>query len=222
VPPLAWVLTALAVAPAGEAQASAGAPVERAACPAEPGDRDHGGFFARSEPGVALLFADVDDAGPEPRRTRVHGIGQSAALSLGATPWRGWVVGGRLWTARIDPVFHEGGLTVNPDDDSVKLTLLHVGPFVDWYPDARRGLHFLASSSFTIQVETDTKGNGRAPHTFGAALGAGGGYEWFLASEFSLGATLRTTLGVASRAQAGGAESTAYVIPELALSATYH
>jgi hypothetical protein len=179
-------------------------------------------LLARSEPGVLLIFAGVDDSGPAPRRTAVRGIGQSAALSVGGTPFRGWVVGGRLWTARIDPVFHEGGASVNPDDDSVKLTLLHVGPFVDFYPDPRRGLHFFGSSSFSIQVETDTKGNGRAPHTFGAALALGGGYEWFLASEFSLGATLRSTLGLSTRAQADGAERTAYVIPELALTATYH
>src|SRR5512147_287617 len=71
--------------------------------------RTHDGFYARSAPGLALLWAHVDGAAGVPRRSGVRGVGQSGELALGGTPVRGLVVGGTLWTVRIDPVFIEGG-----------------------------------------------------------------------------------------------------------------
>jgi hypothetical protein len=224
VPPLVWLLAALVPeqAPVANAAGVVADRTARPACPVEAGARRHDGFFARSEPGVAVLFASVRDEGDAPRRSAVRGVGQSAALSLGGTPLPGWVVGGKLWTARIDPVFHEGNATLNPDDDSVKLTVLEIGPFVDWYPDPRRGFHAFASSAFAIQIESDTKGNPREPPAFGGSLGLGVGHEWFLASEFSLGATLRSGFGFSERAPSDGREHMLFAVQELALSATYH
>ena len=125
---------------AGASEPPSPEPRAESAC-ADPSERLHDGLFVRSEPGIAYLWAQVSDSGPSPRRSKVRGIGQSSSLLVGGTPARGLVLGGSLWSARIDPKFVEDEMTVDPDDDSVKVTVLHVGPFLDFYPDATRGLH---------------------------------------------------------------------------------
>src|SRR4051812_39823040 len=89
----------------------------------DPGDRLHDGFLARSETGLAFLWARVSGSQASPRRTGVRGLGQSASLWVGGTPRPGLVLGGALWTARIAPSFVQGGTTVVPDDDSVKISM---------------------------------------------------------------------------------------------------
>lgn len=197
-------------------------PSARSACVEEPGARLHDGFFARSAPGVAFYRAVVEDRGAEPRRNRIRGVAQSAVLAVGGTPAPGLVVGGLIFTARVDPEFVEENRTVSPDDDSVKLTVLHVGPFVDWYPDPRRGFHAQLALSFVAQVESDTKGNPVEPPALGGAAAFGLGYEWFLSSEFSVGGLARVAGGALERSPRDGAERMLFLIPELALTVTYH
>jgi hypothetical protein len=190
--------------------------------PPNDGERRHDGFFARSEPGVALFFAFIADSGPKPRRTAVRGIGQSGAISVGGTPAAGLVVGGTAWAARIDPSFVEGGTHVTPDDDSVKLSALRLGPFVDWYPEPNGGFHAFASVAFTTLVESDVKGNPIRPPALGASLGAGFGYEWFVSSELSLGFFTRQASGYAVRHAPLGSVRSLFFALELGVTATYH
>jgi hypothetical protein len=225
--PLFWLLAAVGgalacTALAGTAGATPPQPPRNDGCDPEPGERLHDGFFARSESGVAFLSAYVSGSGTRPLRSRVRGVGQSASISLGVTPARGLVLGGTLWTARIDPEFVEGGKDVAPDDDSVKVTLLRIGPLIDWYPNPERGFHALVAVAFTLQLETDTKGNPLLPAAFGASLSTGAGHEWFLSSELSLGILGRVAFGRMDRDAADGHERTLFVVPELLLSATYH
>ncbi len=194
----------------------------RAAFAADPGERLHDGFFARSETGLAFLWEGISGDRSIPRRTGVRGIGQGASIAIGGTPERGLVVGGMVWTARFSPMFLEDGKTVTPDDDSVKVTLLRLGPFLDFYPDPARGFHVLGAASFTAQVETDVKGNAIKPAAVGAALTVGAGYEWFVAAELSLGVLGQVATGRAVREPSEGREHMLWIAPELALTATYH
>ena len=143
-------------------------------------------------------------------------------MSFGATPWPGVVVGGVVWTSRIDPVFVEDGETVSPDDDSIKITMLRLGPFVDFYPDPAGGFHALVEAAFTAQIETDAKGNPIEPAATGAALSFGAGYEWFLMDELSIGPFARLSIGNVVRSPPEGSQHFLWIIPELAVSATYH
>jgi hypothetical protein len=182
----------------------------------------HDGFFVRSSPGLAFLWAHVDGATGVAKRSGIRGVGQSSELALGGTPARGLVVGGSLWAGRIDPVFIEGGRRVSPDDDSVKLTALRIGPFVDFYPDPRLGFHAGAVVALVVQFESDTKGEAIEPLAYGLSLATGAGYEWFVSSDVSLGFLARFALGGVGRSTHGVSERTLFVVPELALSATYH
>jgi hypothetical protein len=122
----------------------------------------------------------------------------------------------------MDPVFIEAGKTAAPDDDSVKVTLLRVGPFLDFYPDPTRGFHVVTAAALTVQVESDVKGNAIEPAALGAALSIGPGYEWFIMDEVSLGLLGRVSLGRLVRSPKEGAEHILWIAPELALTATYH
>lgn len=155
-------------------------------------------------------------------RTGVRGIGQSSTIELGGTPATGLVIGASVWVARIDPVFVDGGRHVSSDDDSVKLTQLRVGPFIDFYPSPRRGFHTTVAPSLVVEFETDTKGDPVEPLWYGAALATGTGYEWFLAREVSLGVLARFAFGTVARSPAGTTERLTFMAPELALTATYH
>jgi hypothetical protein len=156
------------------------------------------------------------------RRRAIRGIGQSAAISAGGTPVRGLVLGGTLWTAIIDPVFVENGLSISPDDDSVKVRLLRVGPFFDWYLDPSRGFHVQEAAAFTVQLETDVKGNAVSPAALGATFSFGGGHEWFVSNELSVGLLARATFGNVVRRPPEGDQRMLFVVPEIGLTATYH
>ncbi len=205
-----------------------GAPAEAALHPSalekkclepEPGERFHDGFFARSESGLSFYWADVSGAAP---RSSIRGIGQSAVISIGGTPTRGLVLGGTMWTARIDPVFVENDRRVIPDDDSVKLTLLRIGPFIDFYPDPVRGFHLQAAALLAIQIESDVKGNPIEPAALGPAVSIGLGYEWFMSGQFSLGLVARAALGQVAREPKAGSEQMRWFLPDLSISGTYH
>jgi hypothetical protein len=192
------------------------------ACPCEaspePHARLHDGFFVRAEAGLALLQASVS----APSRSRVRALGQASTLALGGTPARGLVVGGVLWASRLDPSFVEGGRQITPDDDSVKVTLARVGPFVSFYPDPRRGFHADASLALVLGSESNEKGKPLEPGFWGPGISFGIGHDWFIAQQFSLGVVSRAVFTRISRDSAAGPERWRTAGFELALSYTYH
>jgi len=171
---------------------------------------------------LAFFWASVAGSLGPLGRTGIRGLGQSGAIDFGGTPARGLVLGGTVWTARIDPVFIEGGKSVSPDDDSVKVTQLRLGPFLDWYPNPARGFHTTVSFGLVVQIESDVKGNPLRPLAYGGALATGTGYEWFVSDVLSLGLLGRFALGSVVRQVGAASERTLFIVPELAISATYH
>lgn len=191
-------------------------------CRVDPGAWLHDGFFARSEAGISWLEATVSNSGQLHRRSHISAIGQSSSADIGATPAKGLVLGISVWTAILDPTFVEDGKTVVPDDDSVKLTLLRLGPFVDWYPNPRRGYHFFGGGGVAVQIERDTKGKPIYPIPLGFSLSTGTGYEWFISRQLSVGFVGRFAFGWLTRMLSDTPERMLFVTPELALTVTYH
>jgi hypothetical protein len=187
----------------------------------DPTARRHDGFFARADVGLAGMWAGVSRSASG--RDRIWAIGQSAGLYVGGTPQPGLVLGGYVWTARLDPTFVVRGTRVSPDDDSVKLTLGRIGPFVDWYLDPLHGFHVQVAAGLAVQVESDTKGNSIKPGSVGGAGSFGLGYELFVGSQFSIGAMARFSVGALARSPPGaGEERLFFEIPELLLTSTFH
>jgi hypothetical protein len=208
---------------AEEGAAAPGAAAPPVCKPPGPGAYTHDGFFARAGVGVAYALIRVGPATlPSPRRTWIRGFGQASKILLGGTPLPGFVVGGSIATERIDPTFVEGGVAIIPDDDSVKVTLVRLGPFVEWYPSPGRGFHVGAGASLALQVETDVKGDPISPGFMGGALSMGFGYEAFTGEDLSLGVSAEVTFGGLSRDADGVHETMTWTVPALVLAATYH
>lgn len=213
---------------AARAEGAAGPPETRAPiapCVCEKPDPTayrHDGFFVRADVGLAGMWAGV--SGSASGRDRIWAIGQSAGIFIGGTPKPGLVVGGYVWTAQLDPTFVVRGVRVSPDDDSVKLTLGRIGPFLDFYPDPLRGFHVQTTIGLAVQVESDTKGHPIKPASVGGGASFGVGYEFFVARQFSVGAMARFSVGALARSPPGapGEERLFYEIPELLLTSTFH
>ena len=204
----------------GTARAEPSAALECECEKPDPSAHRHDGFFGRAETGLVLYRAAV--SGGPGGRTEAQGLGQSAGLSFGGTLLRGLVLGGSLWATRIDPTFVEHGVRVHPDDDSVKITLGRIGPFLDYYPYPTRGFHAQVGVSLAVAVDSDTKGRSLKPATAGAAASFALGQELFVSEQFSLGLLARMTMGAMARSVAGHEERSFFESPELLITTTYH
>ncbi len=128
-----------------------------------PGARRHDGLFLRLGLGPSLYHASYVDVS-------ATGVGGTYEFALGGTLGKGVVVGGM-----INPKV----LAVSDLDLQVML-LSFAGPFVDYYPDPSKGVHFqgaagVASASYRNHLSG----------TF--ELMAGAGKEWWVGEQWSVG-----------------------------------
>ncbi|HWU90249.1 MAG TPA: hypothetical protein VN253_23455 [Kofleriaceae bacterium] len=157
---------ALAVLSAGAAQA-------------EP--RNHDGFYFRLGVGPGYAIATLDTGAGSDDST---GANISTQLAVGWTVRRGLVVGGATFPMVV----------LSPSYDGIDAGGQHVsatGPFVDYYPNSRKGLHFHGGLLFSLGY---LDGGDRASHIgagYGASLGVG--YDFFVTDEWSIGGIARAT-----------------------------
>lgn len=86
------------------------------------------------------------------------------------------------------------GVTPSPSYDGVDAGGQHVsatGPFVDYYPDPRRGLHLQAGVLFAAGYLDGGERDAHVGVGYGGTVGAG--YEVFISDEWSVGAIARVT-----------------------------
>jgi hypothetical protein len=125
--------------------------------------------------------------------------------------------GGATWVAV------NGAGVPSADKTSASVTLSMIGPFVDWYFWPTDGWHAEAApcfASLTVNRQND-------PKTFASGSGfgfvVGGGYEWWIGEQWSLGVLARVQVAFPS---VTGEDTNTYgstvVVPTLAMSATYH
>lgn len=120
-------------------------------------------------------------------------------LQLGGTPAKGLVVGGGLFMSSLE---HEDARPVAmalDESNPGSVGVVALGPFIDYYPDPKEGLHFGGMLGLAA-IGFDTPGfagDDAERVATGGAVGAFIGYDWWVAREWSLGAQLRY-LGVAA------------------------
>jgi hypothetical protein len=109
--------------------------------------------------------------------------------------------------------------------------LSQIGPFIDYYFDPNGGGHIQASIG--LGVADQGKGDLGAAYTgTGLALMVGGGYEWWIGEEWSLGVLLRVQyLNLKGHPAEEDVEpldaedidvEAPFLVPALLLSITYH
>jgi len=220
------------------------APTYYAPPPIPLGAREHNGFYLRLGLGGSRFGTSFASNYNRELRGAVEGSfdqgGVAFEVAIGGTPAPGLVIGGALYVdgaigqpastdLKVEGV-RGGSLTF----DRASLALF--GPFVDYYIDPKLGLHLqgslgLAWMAFgtagyspagppvsSRSVTTEAKSSG------GLGFMLGGGYEWWIADQWSLGALLRfvyvSTESNDNEPQRWRAKG--FAVPEILFGATYH
>ena len=116
----------------------------------------------------------------------------------------------------IDPSVEFAGQSVSVDSARVQLSRL--GPFVDFYPDPKGGLHLLGAVTLTAFSLTDTDTDETLANARGPGFAAGVGYEWWIGEQWSAGVMARFIYASLS----ADSESHSLIAPGLIATFTMH
>jgi hypothetical protein len=199
------------------------------------GAREHDGFYLRLGLGVGRLAASFDSADSPSLGGRVEGGIASGALALeialGGTPAPGLVIGGGLFTDGAGAsTTHD--LKVNGagqrDLEFRNFGLALLGPFADFYVNPKLGFHVQGA----LGIAGMSVGEGRrgsqtitdAQSLGGLGFMLGGGYEWWVADQWSLGGIVRLMYASvqSDRRESERWNFRAIAVPEILFGATYH
>jgi hypothetical protein len=176
----------------------------------------HDGGYSRYGVGGGYQSATTE------RGSTISGGGVSLDAWFGGTPAPGWAIGA-MWSALLvaDPdasisAADNHGVAISGQARGLTI-FSSAGPFVDFYPNPRAGLHIMAGVTYSSFSFTNDAGESSESAT-GIGLFGGAGYEAWLSDEWSLG--LLTRLQWAALSDASG--TTSALAPVLLLGLTCH
>ena len=146
---------------------------------AEP--RTHDGFYFRLGVGPGYTLGTLTGSVPD---SNSHGINVSTQVAAGWTVRPGLVLGLGTFPMVTPSPTYDG---INAGGEHMSAT----GPFVDYYLDPKRGLHFQGGLLFALGYLDGGDRAGNVGAGYGATLGAG--YEVFVTDEWSIGGIVRAT-----------------------------
>lgn len=149
--------------------------------------RTHDGFYLGLEGGFGYLNSSMKGGGYE---ASLSGVTMASSLWLGGTLGPVVIGGGFMYDSAFSPKGTQGGQTVNLTN--VSLHLIALGPFVDIYPDPNSGLHFMGFAGWG-GLEASVNGNVGGSDPTGLVAMVGGGYEFWVSDEWSIGPLARLT-----------------------------
>ncbi|MCC6213598.1 MAG: hypothetical protein IT376_01930 [Polyangiaceae bacterium] len=169
------------------------------------GIREHDGFYLRVGLGAAThaFTLKTERTKAFGQKWTARGGGAAMEFAMGGTVGSGFVIGGGIYgtsTGRPSYEVETGGASVQRDGSDFVVS--GVGPFVDWYFDAKAGGHVQLAltvgglslaglpagivDSADPEVEPDEAVQGS-----GWSVVLGGGYEFWIGEQWSLGPLLR-------------------------------
>jgi hypothetical protein len=161
----------------------------------------------------------------------VAGLAGAFEFALGGTPAPGLVIGGGIFTGTTSEVetneLNVDGRPVSPIKYG-QLTFTLFGPFIDYYFNDRSGFHLQGALGLAaMEVGTGKRGsNGVTDRRTLGGLGfmLGGGYEWFVGEQWSLGGIARMRYGALETDDDDDERYTfkTLAIPEILFNATFH
>ena len=108
-------------------------------------------------------------------------------------------------------------------NSNTSLTLVTIGPYIDYYPDPRKGLHILGTLGFANLTDSYDDGTlSTSNSATGFTLGGGIGYDWWVSEDWSIGILGRFTFASTSRTRGGVSVSESTVLPALLFSVSYN
>jgi hypothetical protein len=161
------------------------------------GYHTHDGFYLRAALGLGGGHINVSTNSKDANNFGFGGGGISLSGWIGATPWRGVVIGGFLGAQ----IINESDVEVDGhgSDQQLQGTTGLIGPFVDVYPDPLRGFHLgLAPALASVNTKAKSKALADELHVEDFdGRGVGGsawvGYEGWVGGEWSLGGLLQVS-----------------------------
>ena len=183
----------------------------------------HDGVFFRLSVGPGL-FQGSSGNSPDSRSFSAGAVAIDGAI--GGSPGRGFILGAAFQTNRFFSLSSSDDIEDGdePDLSNVSFSVSGLSMFADYYPEPTDGLHFLASVG-PGWLNVSRSGDNSISDPSGVLLGLGGGYEWFVGPNISLGVLLRASLGLFSvheTTSIGPATSVTVFIPALLATATYN
>lgn len=156
------------------------------------GVHEHDGFFLRMGLGLSGMVTKTDNTlGQAAPGGDLTGGGGAIELLMGGTPARGFVLGGGLVGHTWDkPKYDVGGTSTELRDSKLGLTFLalfgqlYFDPEGGWYVQA---LIAAAEESYSYQVAGET----RETELGGVGVAVGGGVDFWVGEQWSLGPALR-------------------------------
>jgi hypothetical protein len=191
---------------------------------AHAGDRVHDGLYLRLGAGLGYASDAIKTDPVTILGISAHtegtatGFAGASELAVGWSLSDGFVLGGGLYSAWIfSPKASGAHVTVPPvqvtGDINFDASSFHIfGPFVDYYFDARSGVHLQGGLGYAwlslgdANVQAANVASVRAASTGGGGFGlmAGIGDEWWVSDAFSIGLLGRLTAGFMSGTDANG------------------
>lgn len=198
------------------------------------GARTHDGFYFRLAGGFGVYEESLQSENSEiyegEVQGRTMGLASVSELALGGTIGRGLVLGGGVYSAElVTATFRADEDSPAPPPSELDPSLRNVsilGPFLDWYPNPKNGLHFqLALGLASMSAGFPGTGPGKADYAaFGGGVVLGAGYEWWIGDEWSVGALARV-MGVVAAGKDDADVIWTHTLgtrPSLLLTLTYH
>lgn len=149
--------------------------------------RTHDGFYLQLSGGLGYYHTS---GGPGALEETFSGLSIPTSLMLGGTLFKHLVVGGGAFVDTApSPSYKVNGQEPAMGVD-LKQFVIGVGAFVDYYVWSDRGLHFPLFLGWG-GLETSTNGNVGGSDPTGFITYFGGGYDWWISDNWSIGALFR-------------------------------
>ena len=180
---------------------------------AEAAPRTHDGFYLQADTGIGYLSSTAEVGAT---KMTISGATFPFAFLLGGTVGPVVIGGGFFGDRAYSPGYEVNGQkgTFNGD---VSMTLIGIGMFADIYPDPTQGLHFQPFVGWG-GLETTVNGDSGGSDPTGLVLAIGGGYDFFVSDEWSIGPMLRFAYAPLKLNDV----SYSTMAPTLLVSFTYH
>jgi len=157
----------------------------------------HDGFYMNIEAGLGYLSSTFDYPTGEISATSTT---FSSGLLLGGTVGPVVIGGGFTYDYGFSPSMEQNGQESELED--VKLYLIGIGAFADYYVDPAGGLHFIGFLGWG-GLESSYQGDAGGSDPTGLLVTLGGGYDFWVADEWSIGPLARFTYAPLSYENAG-------------------
>jgi hypothetical protein len=185
----------------------------------------HGGFYLRLSIGVGYLWNRVEGTNNSEKFT-IRGSILPLEVLLGGTALPGLVIGGGLWLNPGLQFKYETDNGTTDLEDDYSLMFAQFGPFVDYYPDPKQGLHFLGAATitnFTLnRRDTFETTTGADREANGFAFTVGVGQEFWIGKQWSAGILGKFTYATLSRSEAGLSYDHEILTPAVLATFTFH